>query len=198
MNNLLIASMLLLMASLTFADETGGVFIGTDILTNVKYDDTPAGRYTMAHVGSCFGFYLPVKLPGLEYHYRVKASFHEIAQRNWELGELLNYPKSYLYDQHMSILNELMVGKEITLLPKYGILPQAGIGVLIDALYDNDGTGIKSVAHHCLFLDAGCAFRMHMKNVGVVVSTNYLFAVRPSWEGYTATNRFSTSLGIFK
>ncbi len=188
----------LIMISAVSADQLGGLFFGADYIPDPQFKYTRVGSYELRSSGLTFGFYLPVNVPVLDCHYRMKASVHNIEKRSWDYGMAFGYPEQMLYDHHASVLNEVLLGKEFRFLSDYGFLPQAGVGVLIESLYDTDGTNVGAGVNHCVFTDLSLTLRKHLPLFGVALGINFQYGVRSSWEGYTSSDRLGMSLGVFR
>lgn len=178
-------------------DEIGGVFFGIDILPNNEYNETRSGVYRLQKPGAAFGLLIPINLPFLDCHYRVKISIHKIKTRAWDWQGQIQQPLGPLFDKHISVLNELLIGKEFRRQRPIGFLPQLGLGVLFDGLYQDDDSPVGGVVYHCLFVDFASTLRYHFKKLGMGIMVNYQLSVRPSWDGYEATDRIAVSCIVF-
>jgi hypothetical protein len=179
-------------------DEIGGLFAGVDILPNNEYNETRSGIYQLQRVGAAFGLIIPFNLPLLDCHYRIKLSVHGIKEKAWGWQGQYQGPEEDLYDRHLSAANEILVGKEFKSGNRIGLLPQLGLGVLLDGLYQDNDSRVGGVVYHCLFTDFSVTLRYHLRNFGMGITSNYQASVRASWEGYTATDRVAFSCCIFK
>jgi hypothetical protein len=181
-------------------DEIGSVFIGLDYLPNNEYNETRSGVYKLSKNGISFGVTIPINVPVLDYRYKIKLSKHAVADRAWAWEGTYSGLMKDLYDKHISVLNEFLIGKEFRLntFHKLGLLPEIGLGVLFDGLYQDGDSPVGGIVYHCLFIDGSFSIRYHLNNIGIGILLNYQKSIRPSWDGYEATDRFCISYSIFR
>ena len=180
------------------ADKMGSVFLGLDYLPDNEYNETRAGVYNLQPVGLALGFFLPLNVPVVDAHFKVKASTHEIEKRAWDWAGTIHKDEAALFDRHVSALNEILIGKEIISRIKVSILPQVGLGIQLDALTQNGDSPVGGIVYSDLFSDFSSRFRYRFKSFGLEAIVNYQLSLVPSWSGYEATDRIAVSLAIFK
>lgn len=187
------------MASAVFSiDKVGSIFIGMDYLPNNEYNETASGVYRLQKSGFGFGLFVPLNLPYVDSHLKVKASTHRIEKRAWDWAGIIQKDESALYDKHASALNEILIGKEIGTGNKMSILPQLGLGFQLDALNQNGDSPVGGIVYSGLFTDFSGRFRYRFEYFGLETIVNYQLCLIPSWSGYEATDRIAVSLAIFK
>lgn len=179
-------------------DKTGSLFFGADYLPNNEYNETRAGVYKLRKTGFSFGFLIPINLPLLDVHYKVKASTHQIDERGWDWSGEIQWNSAALYDNHASALNELLVGKEFPINDRLRFLPQIGVGYQLDALNQDGDSPVGGIVYSCLFTDFSSAIRYRISDFGIGAMGNYQLCMVPSWDGYEATDRMSFSILFFK
>jgi hypothetical protein len=180
------------------SDKMGSVFLGLDYLPDNEYNETRAGVYNLQPLGVALGFFLPLNVPVVDAHFKVKASTHEIEKRAWDWAGTIHKDEAALFDRHVSALNEILIGKEIISRIKVAILPQIGLGVQLDALTQNGDSPVGGIVYSDLFSDFSSRFRYRFKTFGLEAIVNYQLCLVPSWGGYEATDRIAVSLAIFK
>ncbi|MEO7424455.1 MAG: hypothetical protein ABI036_04660 [Fibrobacteria bacterium] len=179
-------------------DKVGSLFIGMDYLPNNEYNETAAGVYKLQKPGFAVGAFVPLNLPYVDAHFKVKASTHRIEKRAWDWSGLIHKDESSLYDKHASALNEILFGKEVRTGNSVTILPQLGLGFQLDALNQDGDSPVGGIVYSDLFTDFSSRFRYRFKRFGFEAIVNYQLCLIPSWSGYEATDRLAFSLGIFK
>lgn len=187
------------LASLALSsDKVGSVFLGADVLPENEYNETASGVYRLQRLGITVGIFVPLNLPFLDAHYKIKASTHKIGKRAWDWNGGTQKGESALYDKHASALNEILVGKEVLTGNRIAILPQLGLGFQLDALNQNGDSPVGGIVYSNLFADFSGRFRHRFHSFGLEAIANFQLCLIPSWSGYEATDRISVSLGIFK
>jgi hypothetical protein len=179
-------------------DKVGSLLVGADFLPNNEYNETSSGVYKLQKTGISFGFLIPINVPLLDLDYKVKASTHQIDKRGWDWSGEIQRDPAGLYDKHASVLNEILIGKELPIDDRMGILPQIGIGYQLDALNQDGDSHIGGIVYSCLFTDFSSAFRYRISEFGIGAMANYQLCAIPSWDGYEATDRISFSILLFK
>jgi hypothetical protein len=195
----IVVSLVVYLSSAGFsADKIGSVFSGVDYLPDNEYNETRAGVYKLQHLGIAAGFFLPLNIPYVDAHFKLKASMHQIEKRAWDWASVINKDESALFDKHVSGLNEILIGKEIASWNKFSILPQLGLGLQLDALTQNGDSPVGGIVYSDVFSDFSSRFRYRFTNFGLEFIVNYQLSLIPSWSGYEATDRISASFAIYK
>ena len=194
-----IAMLVAFFASFGFPlDEVGALFVGIDYLPDNEYNETAAGVYKLQKSGFAVGAFVPLNLPYVDAHFKVKATTHRIEKRAWDWPGLIHRDESSLYDKHASALNEILFGKEMRTGNSVTILPQLGLGFQLDALNQDGDSRVVGIVYSDLFTDFSSRFRYRFKSFGLEAIVNYQLCLIPSWSGYEATDRLAFSLAIFK
>jgi len=197
----LVKKVVLQVASLTAvcfsADRIGSVFLGLDYLPDNEYNETRSGVYKLFPVGPTIGFFIPLNIPVVDAHFKVKASTHEIEKRAWDWAGTIHQDDAALYDWHVSGLNEILIGKEIVFRNNISILPQLGPGIQLDALNQNGDSRVGGIVYAGFFSDFSSRIRYHFKRFGIEAIVNYQLCLIPSWSGYEATDRAAISFALF-
>jgi hypothetical protein len=179
-------------------DKVGAIFVGVDYLPNNEYNETASGVYRLRNTGFAVGLFVPLNLPFVDSHFKVKASSHRIEKRAWDWAGVIQKDEPALYDKHASALNEILFGKEINTGKSMSILPQLGLGFQLDALNQDGDSPVGGIVYSDLFSDFSARFRYHFNNFGLEAIWNYQLCLIPSWSGYEATDRIAVSFAIFK
>jgi hypothetical protein len=193
------AFLIMVLSSAGFAaDKIGSVFIGADYLPDNKYDETRSGVYRLQKVGFAGGFYLPLNLPVVDAHFKLKASVHGIEARAWDRAGTRGKDDAALYDRHAAALNEILIGKEIATGGTSSFLPQLGFGLQMDALDQDGDSSVGGIVYSAFFSDISGRLRYRWGRFGLEAILNYQYCLVPSWSGYEATDRLAVSLAVFK
>lgn len=179
-------------------DQIGGILVGVDYLPINRYSETASGVYKLQRPGFALGILIPIRLPVLGFYYKVKASTHAIASRDWNRYNQTQRDESALYDRHASLVNEILMGKNIPMTNQTSIMPLIGIGYQLDALNQDGDSPVVGIVYSCLYADMAAMARYRFEGFGVGVLANYQMGILPSWEGYEATDRLSLAMVLFK
>ena len=131
--------LLLLLLSSIYGENTGSLFIGTSSVGG--NDEFRPKAFDVKH-GLSIGFLLPIQVPIVDAHYKVRAAYHLVSSS-------LEYDdKKYRY---VSASNVLLVGKTLPLHPKaISILPQIGLGLIYENIHSEWGSGY---VYNLLYID---------------------------------------------
>lgn len=188
-----------LIVSIGFSsDKIGAFFIGADFLPNNEYNETSSGVYQLQRTGLSLGILIPLNVPYLDCHIKIKASTHEIEKKGWDWEGTIQKNSAGLFDRHASAVNELLIGREYFVKQQVSVLPQFGVGFQLDALNQDGDSSVNGIVYSCLFTDYSVMWRYHFEKMGVGLLSHFQWGVLPSWDGYEATNRISLSMLIFR
>lgn len=173
-----IAILLMVLVIFAHAEQIGSLFLGTSSLGgDVEFRP---GAYDVKY-GVSAGFLLPVRFPGIDVHYKVRAARHPAPS---------NRPYDEFEYEYLSASNVLLVGKRFDL-NGISLLPQGGLGLLYELIQHKWETGYM---YNLLFIDYSLKLNIPslQKHWGLLLNLEHgIDALDP---GYNPENRFHLSL----
>ncbi|MBC8376834.1 MAG: hypothetical protein H8E26_12375 [FCB group bacterium] len=171
--------MLLISPSLQ-AEDIGSLFIGT---SNVGGDEEFIPRAFDVEQGVSLGFLLPINIPGVDIHYKVRAGLHPVTSNK------LNDDYSWDY---ISASNVLLAGKELPFKPfSLTILPQIGLGLIYENIYEEWG---KGYVYNLMFVDYSLRITPAFLNQRAGLFFNMDKGFSTSMVGWMPMDRLNVSL----
>lgn len=172
--------MMLMICTFLIGEDVGSLFVGYSTFGSDQY--LPPLSYQVEN-GYSLGLLLPIRVPYLDMHYKVRAAFHPV-DAIYAVGPgRLNY---------ISAQNTMLCGKAIysshfeTLL-----LPQIGLGLLYENIYGDWGTGYL---YNLLFVDLSIRISLPELTDNVEIMINRELGIESSIKDYLPQRRTNFSL----
>lgn len=159
-------------------ENIGSLFLGTSSVGG-KTEFRP--RAYDVDYGISAGFLIPIRFPGMDVHYKVRAARHPAVS---------NRVYDHLSYEYISASNVLLVGKRFDL-RHLSLLPQGGLGLLYEVIHSDWKTGSM---YNLLFVDYSLKLNMPglKKHWGLLFNLEH--GIAASDPGYNPENRFHLSL----
>ncbi|MBN1466472.1 hypothetical protein JXA02_11960 [candidate division KSB1 bacterium] len=170
----------LFLVPLSLAEEIGAITLSID-----HYLAQKAAFDEIATTGSAFGLLVPVRLPNVIAHLKIKYASHRV-----DGGRTDNPNAEFLH-----ISNEVLVGYKSCQKNSVVILPQIGIGVTGERYKVDEGVG---GAHADIFFDLSCRIDYQLKRFSIGAMVNLERDLNLGLGSYISENRLSLSLLVSK
>ena len=159
-------------------EKIGSLFLGTSSIGG-ENEFKPRG-YDVDY-GLSAGFLIPIRFPGVEVHYKVRAAQHPaLSNRRYD-------DRAYEY---LSASNVLLMGKRVYF-NGMSLLPQGGLGLLYEVIHDDWEWGYM---YNLLFVDYSLKVNMPslLEHWGLLLNLEH--GIAASDPGHNPENRFHISL----
>lgn|GEM_PF-3007944 len=166
------------------SQSLGGIFFGLNHYLNVdedKWNNIDASGFSA-------GFILPMNIQKVSIFFKLKTSFHTV-------GPNYSYQYDRSIDHFLSVINEVLIGKQILPSNKFELLPQFGLGAIGESFYFDWN---KGYCHGDYFVDFSLLLKRKSRIVDMGIMFNWENGLNKEVEGFLSSKRICTSFVIMK
>jgi hypothetical protein len=165
--------------------EIGALFISSDHFLTGHHYPFGISTFKMNDRGVAIGFMLPINIPILDSHYKVRAMFRGGIDTT-----------SGVDQDYIALTNEFLLGKRLKFgQSQWDVLPQIGLGSTIEDIYAKWGEGF---VYYVLFVDLATTLNYQFDKFGLGLMINLESAVYTQYVEADTDYRLGVSLLIWK